>query len=35
MNYATFRSEPIYTLSDLAQILHNKRGKKPVKAVPI
>ena len=29
MNYAIFRSEPIYTLNDLAQIgAHNKRDKK-------
>ena len=29
LNYAIFRSEPIYTLNDLAQIgLHNKREKK-------
>ena len=29
MNYAIFRSEPIYTLNDLAQIgSHNKREKK-------
>jgi len=28
LNYAIFRSEPIYTLNDLAQIgLHNKREK--------
>lgn len=29
LNYAIFRSEPIYTLNDLAQIgSHNKREKK-------
>ena len=29
LNYAIFRSEPIYTISDLAQIgSHNKREKK-------
>ncbi len=29
LNYAIFRSEPIYTINDLAQIgLHNKREKK-------
>ena len=29
LNYAIFRSEPIYTLADLSQIgAHNKRDKK-------
>lgn len=29
LNYAIFRSEPIYTLQDLAQIgSHNKKEKK-------
>ena len=33
MNYAIFRSEPIYTLNDLAQIgSHNKREKKAYKS---
>ncbi len=35
MNYAIFRSEPIYTLNDLAQIgSHNKREKKTYKSNP-
>lgn len=35
MSYAIFRSEPIYTLSDLAQIgSHNKREKKAYKSNP-
>lgn len=35
MNYAIFRSEPIYTLSDLAQIgSHNKREKKAYNSNP-
>ena len=35
MNYAIFRSEPIYTLSDLAQIgSHNQREKKSYKSNP-
>lgn len=35
MNYAIFRSEPIYTLNDLAQIgSHNKREKKAYKSNP-
>ena len=35
MNYAIFRSEPIMTLNDLAQIgSHNKREKKAYKSNP-
>ncbi|MDE6284333.1 MAG: hypothetical protein K2M17_01130, partial [Bacilli bacterium] len=35
MNYAIFRSEPIYTLNDLAQIgSHNKREKKAYESNP-
>ena len=35
MNYAIFRSEPIYTISDLAQIgSHNKREKKAYNSNP-
>ena len=35
MNYAIFRSEPIYTLNDLAQIgSHNKREKKSYNSNP-
>ncbi len=35
LNYAIFRSQPIYTLSDLAQIgSHNKREKKAYKSNP-
>ena len=35
LNYAIFRSEPIYTLNDLAQIgLHNKREKKAYNSNP-
>ena len=35
MNYALFRSEPIYTLNDLAQIgSHNKREKKTYNSNP-
>ena len=35
MNYAIFRSEPIYTLNDLAQIgSHNKREKKTYNSNP-
>ena len=35
MNYAIFRSEPIYTLQDLAQIgSHNKREKKAYNSNP-
>lgn len=35
MNYAIFRSRPIYTLSDLAQIgSHNQREKKSYKSNP-
>ena len=35
MNYAIFRSEPIYTLNDLAQIgSHNKREKKAYQSNP-
>ncbi len=35
MNYAIFRSEPIYTLNDLAQIgSHNKREKKAYNSNP-
>lgn len=35
LNYAIFRSEPIYTLQDLAQIrLHNKREKKAYNSNP-
>ncbi len=35
MNYAIFRSEPIYTLSDLAQVgSHNQREKKSYKSNP-
>ena len=35
LNYAIFRSEPIYTLSDLAQIgSHNKREKKAYNSNP-
>ena len=33
LNYAIFRSEPIYTLQDLAQIgSHNKREKQAYKS---
>ena len=35
LNYAIFRSEPIYTINDLAQIgSHNKREKKAYKSNP-
>ncbi len=35
MNYAIFRSEPIYTLNDLVQIgSHNKREKKAYNSNP-
>ncbi len=35
MNYAIFRSEPIMTLNDLAQVgSHNKREKKSYKSNP-
>ena len=35
LNYAIFRSEPIFTLSDLAQIgSHNKREKKAYNSNP-
>lgn len=35
MSYAIFRTEPIYTLSDLSQIgSHNKREKKAYKSNP-
>ena len=35
LNYAIFRSEPIYTLQDLAQIgSHNKREKQAYKSNP-
>lgn len=35
MNYAIFRSQPINTLQDLAQIgSHNKREKKAYKSNP-
>ena len=35
MNYAIFRSEPIYTLNDLAQIgSHNKSEKQAYKSNP-
>ena len=35
INYAIFRSEPIYTLNDLAQIgSHNKREKKAYNSNP-
>ena len=35
LNYAIFRSEPIYTLNDLAQIgSHNKREKKTYNSNP-
>ena len=35
MNYAIFRSEPIYTLNDLAQVgAHNKREKNAYKSNP-
>ena len=35
MNYGIFRSEPIMTLNDLAQIgSHNKREKKAYKSNP-
>lgn len=35
LNYAIFRSEPIYTINDLAQIgLHNKREKKAYQSNP-
>ena len=35
LNYAIFRSEPIFTISDLAQIgAHNKRDKKSYKSNP-
>ena len=36
MNYAIFRSEPIYTLNDLAQIgSHNKREKRLIILIQI
>ena len=36
MNYGIFRSEPIMTLNDLAQIgSHNKREKKLIKVILI
>lgn len=36
MNYAIFRSKPIYTLNDLAQIgSHNKREKKHITPIRI
>lgn len=35
LNYAIFRSEPIYTINDLAQIgSHNKRDKKSYNSNP-
>ena len=35
LNYAIFRSEPIYTINDLAQIgSHNKREKKAYQSNP-
>ncbi len=35
MNYAIFRSEPIYTINDLAQIAsHNKREKQAYNSNP-
>ena len=35
LNYAIFRSEPIYTINDLAQIgSHNKRDKKAYNSNP-
>ncbi|MEE0700183.1 MAG: hypothetical protein U0M66_06350 [Bacilli bacterium] len=35
LNYAIFRSEPIYTINDLAQIgSHNKRKKKAYQSNP-
>ena len=35
LNYAIFRSQPIYTINDLAQIgLHNKREKQAYKSNP-
>ena len=35
INYAIFRSEPVYTLNDLAQIgSHNKREKKAYNSNP-
>ncbi len=35
LNYAIFRSEPIYTLQDLAQIVsYNKRKKQVYKSNP-
>ena len=35
LNYAIFRSEPIYTLQDLAQIgSHNKKEKKAYNSNP-
>ena len=35
LNYAIFRSEPIYTINDLAQIgSHNKREKKAYNSNP-
>ncbi|MDO5569525.1 MAG: hypothetical protein Q4G04_05415 [bacterium] len=35
LNYAIFRSEPIYTIPDLAQIgSHNKREKKAYNSNP-
>lgn len=35
LNYAIFRSEPIYTINDLAQIgSHNKREKQAYKSNP-
>ena len=35
LNYAIFRSEPIYTINDLAQIgAHNKREKKAYNSNP-
>lgn len=36
INYAIFRSEPIYTLQDLTQIgSHNKREKKHIILIQI
>lgn len=35
LNYAIFRSEPVYTINDLAQIgAHNKREKKAYNSNP-
>ena len=35
LNYAIFRSEPVYTINDLAQIgAHNKREKKSYNSNP-